>query len=108
MDIPLARPELERLQRSVCTMITGAMRTTPTKVLEMLLDLPTLGMAVGSAVLMAAYRLPRPDPRNLAMGYNQIWAEADKVDNKFSKIKDHVTLWRTFRKYWIVIPTREH
>ncbi len=34
----------------------GAMRTTPTKVLEMFLDLPTLGTAVESAALMAAHR----------------------------------------------------
>ncbi len=34
-------------------MITGAMRTTPTKVLEMLLDLPTLEVEVESTALMA-------------------------------------------------------
>ncbi len=84
-------------------MITGAMRTTPTKVLKMLLDLLTFGMAVESAALMAAYRLPRPDPRNLGIGHNRIWAKADKLCTKFSMIKDHVTLWSTFR----VIPTGE-
>ncbi len=72
MDIALARSELERLQKAACTMVTGAMKMTPTKVLEMLLDLPTLGMAAESAVLMTAYRLPRPDPRNLGTGHNQI------------------------------------
>ncbi len=36
-----------------------------------------------------------------------IWVKADKMDNKFSMIKDHVTLWRTFGKYRTVIPTRE-
>ncbi len=46
MDIALARPELERLQKTACIIITGAMRTTPTKVLEMFLDLPSLGTAV--------------------------------------------------------------
>ncbi len=39
MDIALARPELEGLQRAVCHVITGTMRTTSTKMLEMLLDL---------------------------------------------------------------------
>ncbi len=33
MDVALARSELERLQRAACIMITGAMRTTPTKVI---------------------------------------------------------------------------
>ncbi len=78
MGIALTRSELERLQRAACNMITGAMRTTPTKVLEMFLDLPTLGTAVESAALMAAYRLPRPNPKNLGIGYNWIWVKADK------------------------------
>ncbi len=75
-------------------MITGAMRTTPAKVSEMLLDLPTFGMVVESAAQMTADRIPRPDPRNLGRGHNWIWAQVDKVDRKFSKIKDHVTLRR--------------
>ncbi len=33
--------------------------------------------------------------------------KADKMDDKFSMIKDHVTLRRTFGKYQTVIPTRE-
>ncbi len=73
-------------------MITGAMRTTPTKVLEMLFDLSTLRTAVESTALMAAYRLPRPDLRNLGIGDNRNWAKTDKMDSKFCMIKDHVTL----------------
>ncbi len=42
---------------------------------------------------------------NLGIGYNRIWAKADKVDNKFSIIKDHVTLRRRFGKY--KTPTKE-
>ncbi len=83
-----------------------AMRTIPTKVLEMLLDLPSLETAVESAALMA-YCLPRPDLRNLRIGHNLIWAKADEVDGKFSMLQDHVTLRRTFSKYRTVIPTRE-
>ncbi len=33
--------------------------------------------------------------------------KADKMDNNFSMIKDHVTLRRTFGKYRTVIPTME-
>ncbi len=65
MDIALARSKLERLQRAACTMITGAMRTTPTKVQEMHFDLPTLGMSVEHAALMVASSPPKTDPRNL-------------------------------------------
>ncbi len=60
----IAKSELERLQRAAYIMITGAMRTTPTKVLEMLLDRPTLGMAVEFAALMAA--------NDLGTGHNRI------------------------------------
>ncbi len=107
MDIALTRSELERLQNAACIMITGEMRTTPTKVLEMFLDLPTLETAVESAALMAAYCLPRPNPENLGIGRNRSWVKADKMDNKFSVIKDHISLRRMFGKYRTVIPTRE-
>ncbi len=109
MDIALVWSKLERLQRTACIMITEAMRTTPTKVLEMLLDLPTLKMApaVESTALTASYRLPRPDLRNLGIGHNWICAKADKVNSKFSTIKNHVIPRRSSYKYWIGIPTRE-
>ncbi len=99
MDIALVMSEWENLQRATCTMITGVMRTTPTTVF---LDLPTLRTAVEYAALMAAYRLPRPDPRNLGIEHNRIWAKTDKMDSKFCMIKDHVTLRRTYSKYRIV------
>ncbi len=86
MDIALARTERERLQRAACIMITAAMRTTPTKLLEMFLDLPRLGMSVESATLKAAYRLPRLNPKNLGIGHNRIWAKVDKMD-RFSMIQ---------------------
>ncbi len=65
------------------------------------------GTAVESAALMAAYRLLRPNPKNLGMEHNRIWVKADKMDNKFSIIKDHITLRRTSGKHRTVIPTRE-
>ncbi len=61
----------------------------------------------GVCSIGGSIRLPRPDLRNLGIGYNQIRAKDDKVDNKFIMIKDHITLGRTFGKYQIVIPTRE-
>ncbi len=73
----------------------------------MFLDLPTFGTTVESAALMAAYHLPRSDLRNLVIGHNRTWAKVDKMDSKFSMIKDHITLRRTFGKYRIVILTKE-
>ncbi len=74
----LGKVRTERLQKAARTMIIGTMRATPTKVLEMLLDWPTLGTAVKSVALMAAYRLPRPDLRNPGREHNQTWAKAYK------------------------------
>ncbi len=71
-------------------MTTGAMNTTPTKVLETFLNLPILGTAVVSAEVMAAYRLRRLNPKNLGIGHNRILAKTDKVDNKFDMMKDYV------------------
>ncbi len=107
MDIALAWFKLKRQQRAAYTMITWAMRTAPTKLLEMLLDLPTLGTGVGSVTQMVAYSLPRPDSRNLEIGHNRIRVKIDKMGRNFSMIKDHITLWRPFSKYQIVITTWE-
>ncbi len=71
-------------------MITGAMRTTPTKVLEMLLDLPTLEMVVESTALMAAYHLKRPDPRNLEMRHNRIWVMIQRAVWHYSLATDRI------------------
>ncbi len=40
-----------------------AIRTTPTRMLKMLLDLPQFGIMVEAADLAAAYRLPKPNPK---------------------------------------------
>ncbi len=60
-----------------------------------------------SAALMAANHLLKLNPKNLGIGHIRIWAKADKMDNNFSMIKYHITLRRTFGKYWTVIPTKE-
>ncbi len=106
MDIALTSSELECLQRAACIMITGAMRTTPSEVLEMFLDLPTLRAAV---VCSTDGSIPpaKTKSENLRMEHNRIWVKADKTDNKFSMLKDHVTLRCTFGRYRNVIPTRE-
>ncbi len=60
-----------------------------------------------STLLSSSSALSSPDPRNLGIGHNRIWAKADKVGSKFGMMKNHLTLWRTFSKYQIVILTRE-
>ncbi len=76
----------------------------------------SVGDALGSANSWTVGRVCRtvgriwprkPDPRNLGIGHNQIWAKANKKGSKFDMMKDHVTLRRTFGIYRIVILTRE-
>ncbi len=45
--------------------------------------------------------------KNLGIERNQIWAKADKTDDKFSMIKKRLTLKHKFGKYQTVIPTWE-
>ncbi len=86
-------------------MITGVMRIFLTKV-QMFLDLPLLRSTVEAVVLMAAYRLPRPNLKNLEIGLSFIRTKADKVDTKFNRTKDRIALRHTLGKYWTEVPTR--
>ncbi len=65
----LARLEL-RLRRATCVMITKVRRTTLTKGLEMLLDLPQFGTVIEAEAVVATYRLSRPNQRALKIGHN--------------------------------------
>ena len=52
-----AKMKLSSAQRSACLGITGAMRTTPTNAMEVLICLPPLELVVRSEARMAAHRL---------------------------------------------------
>ncbi len=65
------------------------------------------GNGGGVCSIDGSLRLTRPNPGNLGIGHNRIWAKADKMDNKFNMIKDHIILRRTFGNYGTVVPTRE-
>ena len=49
--------QLEHLQRIACLYITGAMRTTPTAAIELLLGLPPLQVVIQQSAMSACYRL---------------------------------------------------
>jgi hypothetical protein len=51
------RTELSKLQRLVCLAITGAMKTTPTAAMEVLLGLPPLYMMIEAEAQAGIYRL---------------------------------------------------
>ncbi len=78
MKMALTRSELDRRLRAAGVTITGAMRTTPTKMLEILLDLPQLGTVVEAVALAAACRLRRPNQNALKIGHSRIWIKAER------------------------------
>ena len=51
-----AQEKLSRIQRLACLGITGAMRTTPTAAMEVLLNLPPLHLFIRREARMAVFR----------------------------------------------------
>jgi hypothetical protein len=52
-----AKAKLSKIQRLACLGITGAMRTTPTSAMEVLICLPHLELVMLSEAWLAAHRL---------------------------------------------------
>ena len=59
VELETTKTLLCRLQRLACLCVTGAMRTTPTAALEVLLGLPTLDLHVKKEAMAACHRLRR-------------------------------------------------
>jgi hypothetical protein len=55
-----AKTQLGRIQRTACLAVTGAMRSTPTAAMEVLLDLTLLDLLIMAEARMALYRLHIP------------------------------------------------
>jgi hypothetical protein len=55
-----AKTQLGRIQRTACLAITGAMRSTPTAAVEVLLDLTPLDLMIMVEARMTLYRLHIP------------------------------------------------
>jgi hypothetical protein len=53
----VSRTELSKIQRLACLVITGAMKTTPTAAMEVLLDLPPLHVMIEVEAQAGIYRL---------------------------------------------------
>ncbi len=62
----------------------------------MLLDLPQLSTVVEIAALAVAYRLPRSNESSLITRHHRIWMRTEKVDSRFTKLKDYIVPRYTF------------
>lgn len=110
-NLVTAQKSFDHLQRLACVAITGAMRTTPTKALETLLNLPTLGVFIKSEAKKAAYRLNITGQwaqRVIGGGHAQIWKNVVKENHMFNFISDKITRRFHFdKKFKTIFPTRE-
>ena len=62
------KKQLTKIQRLACTMITGAMRSTPTAGMEILLGLPPLDIYIKAQAQLSSIRLIRMNHWNLEPG----------------------------------------
>ncbi len=67
----------------------------------LLLDLPPLGTVVVTAALATAYCMPKPNQRVLKIGHYWIWIEAEKVDSRFTILKNYVVSKYIFNKRYL-------
>jgi hypothetical protein len=68
--------QLGRIQRMACLAITGAMKSTPTAAMEVLLNLPLLDILIMAEARMALYRLhmlEQPSVPRTVTGLLDIW-----------------------------------
>ncbi len=88
-------------------LITGAMRKSLTKVVEILVDLPILSMMVEAAALTSAYHLPGLDRKTLELGHGTMWKKGKKLDNKSVVTKYHTTQRYSINHIkWLYLPSK--
>jgi hypothetical protein len=103
------KTQLSRIQRMACLAITGAMKTTPTAAMELLLYLTPLDLLIMAEARMALYRLhilKQPDAPNTSAGLLSIWKNVKEpiLDMR----SDHTIPLYNYSKYFNVIIDAEH
>ena len=97
--------QLGSIQRMACLIITGAMKSTPTAAIEMLLNLTALGLLIMAEVRMTLYRLHtpmQPADSTIAGGMLSIW---EKVRDHTLDMRSHHTipLYQYSKTYKVII-----
>jgi len=72
----ITKIQLGRIQRMACLAITGAMKSTPTAAMEVLLNLTLLDLLIMAEARMALYRLhilKQPAAPKTVVGLLSIW-----------------------------------
>lgn len=107
LDVEVAKKEISEIQRLVCICITGAMKTTPTAGMEVLLAVPPVDLIVKAKAFATADRLVQNGlwTPNFGTGHGKIGSLIS--DPIFSMPRDRMTPEVSFeRRFDVVIPSR--
>ena len=110
VELKTAITTLGRVQRLACMAITGAIRTTPTAAMEILLGLPPLDTYVKSVAMNTCYRLSSTSSwRSVGEGHTRIRGMMGALVPVTNMCGDCMIPHFDFdRRYAISIPTREN
>jgi hypothetical protein len=103
------KTQLGRIQRMACLAITGAMKSTPTAAMELLLNLTPLDLLIMAEARMALYRLhilKQPADPNTAAGLLSIWKNVR--DPILDMRSDHAIPIYNYSKFFNVIIDAEY
>jgi hypothetical protein len=106
----VSRMELNKLQRLACFAITGAMKTTPTAAMEVLLGLPPLHVVIEAEAQAGIYRLmcnQQWRPRSANYGYDKKSRDMEQ-EPVFLMGTDRMTLRYVFHKPFKVHLSSRH
>lgn len=110
-ELVTAKAKLGRIQRLGCLNVTGAIRTTPTAALEVLLDLPPLDLYVRCEAMATSSRLCRIGQwkqYGMGVGHSEANNRAGQQISVLGLRSDHTIPKYYFdKRFKVLFPTRE-
>ena len=100
--------QLEHVQWTACLYITGAIRTTPTTALEIIIGLPPLAIFVRQDAILACFHLKvNKQWKYNSCGHAVINRELEEIIPETHFRSDNITTQYVFNKnYVVIIPNR--
>ena len=97
---------LGKVQRCACLLITGAMRTTPTAAMEIMLSLPPLHLVVMTEARVATYRMEISE-HNVDLGLRTRAINGSPEETTLSMRSDFMKTYRVKRSFDVKIPSKD-
>lgn len=102
------KQKLDKLQRLACVAITGAFRTTPTRAMEALIDLPPLHISIQAEAMRAAHRLYQGELWGPSEeGHATIWSQMEQTPIFLMRSDRMVIQYDLDKSFKTQIPARE-